>query len=96
MLGQFTDVLKNNPASFIFVFYGIGVLIFILPLLCLHISLVSQERTTNENIKKLYKKENPFYKTCISNWFFIACSSRYPNLVNPREKYQLSDDDIEL
>jgi len=94
--GNIGIALKLNPASAIFIVYALGVELFIIPLLVLHVKLVSQNRTTNENIKNLFREKNPFSESsCISNWFKILCSAQHPRFINPRERFQIDIDDEE-
>jgi len=47
--------------------------------------LISNGKTTNENIKNAYTK-NPYNRGFSRNWFSICCAPVYPHFVNPRSK----------
>lgn len=87
---DFGQVL-HNPASLILIAYCLAVQGLVGSLAVYHCMLISRGVTTNESIKGIFKKENPYSRGCCGNWFRACCPSYVPPFINWRAKIPSQD-----
>jgi len=83
-----TGAFNAGQTAFIFAWL-VGILTFVSmclvgALIGLTSFLISNGRTTNENIKHAFPTKNPFHLGCLSNWFVACCPPFYPRAIDPR------------
>eukprot|EP01133_Synstelium_polycarpum_P017533 gene17533-20923_t len=71
-------LLKSHYLALVFIIYALGGLLFVGSLGGFHCFLISTAHTTNERIKKSYKKKNPFHRGVFGNFVQVLFPPQYP------------------
>ncbi|KAN0022804.1 hypothetical protein ACTFIU_005544 [Dictyostelium citrinum] len=70
---------KSHYISFITIVYGLAGLMFVGSLGGFHFFLLLTNQSTNEKIKKTFKKSNPYRRSTFGNLIEAFCPPRYPS-----------------
>ncbi|KAK5577934.1 hypothetical protein RB653_002882 [Dictyostelium firmibasis] len=70
---------KSHYISIITIVYGLAGLMFVGSLGGFHFFLLLTNQSTNEKIKKTFRKSNPYRKSAFSNFIEAFCPPRYPS-----------------
>ncbi|KAF2071642.1 hypothetical protein CYY_007035 [Polysphondylium violaceum] len=82
---------KSHYLSIIIIVYALAGLMFVGSLGGFHLYLLATNQTTNESIKKTFKKGNPFRKSIFRNIVETFCAPNYPSyyLYNKKKDREL-------
>jgi hypothetical protein len=87
---NFGKILKN-PASLILIVYCLAVQGLVGSLAFYHSYLITRGVTTNESIKGIFKKENPYDRGCCGNWLLAWCRPVQPRYIKWQDKVPPQD-----
>jgi len=75
---------EHSPGSGTLVAFPCLILLCVGPLACYHCALISENKTTNEEIKSPYGGRNPFQRGCRRNCQEACCSALDSSRIHPR------------
>lgn len=85
-LDAFINIVLSNPADIILILYALVAAGMVSPLFFFHVGLVSNNLTTNEKLKRVYRgKPNPFDKGSCTNWNEVYCAPTFPSAISPHD-----------